>query len=70
MDYNVISVWKRISKHQINPICTRMKVASAAGIAIVQSSKFIGRTFLLGNYNALHLYPSGSKALIETILDL
>ena len=24
----------------------------------VQSSKFIGRTFLLGNYNTLHLYPS------------
>ena len=35
-----------------------MKVASAAGIAIVQSSKFIGRTFLLGNYNTLQLYPS------------
>ena len=26
--------------------------------AIVQSSKFIGRTFLLGNYNTLQLYPS------------
>ena len=25
---------------------------------IVQSSKFIGRTFLLGNYNTLQLYPS------------
>ena len=24
----------------------------------VHSSKFIGRTFLLGNYNTLQLYPS------------
>ena len=27
-------------------------------LAIVQSSKFIGRTFLLGNYNTLQLHPS------------
>ena len=37
----------------------RMKVAHwLPAAAIVQSSKFIGRIFLLGDYNTLQLYPS------------
>ena len=45
--------------HQNNPMLPRMKVAHwLPAAAIVQSSKFIGRTFLLGNYNTLQLYPS------------
>ena len=35
----------------------RMKVA-LLGPCCCHSSKFIGRTFLLGNYNTLQLYPS------------
>ena len=49
--------------HQNNLILQRMKFAQPPlswlpEAVIVQSSKFIGRTFLLGNYNTLQLYPS------------
>ena len=45
--------------HQNNPMLPRMKVAHwLPAAAIVQSSKFIGRIFLLGDYNTLQLYPS------------
>ena len=45
--------------HQNNPMLPRMKVAHwLPSAAIVQSSKFIGRIFLLGDYNTLQLYPS------------